>query len=133
MLASEVITVSIERPFAEVYEFVADPMNITRWASIPETQMRSLGGLDWMVDLPSGRTVIRFSPRNPFGVLDYQIFQPGQEPTFTIPVRLIRNGDATDLQLIVFRREGMTEEEFRSEIEWTESDLQRLKALLEGG
>jgi hypothetical protein len=133
MLASEVITVSIRRPFAEVYEFVADPMNMTRWASIPDTGMESLGGNDWMVELPSGRTVIRFSPRNPFGVLDYQIFQPGEEPTFTIPVRLIRNREGTDFQLVVFRREGMTDAEFRSEIEWTESDLQRLKTLLEGG
>lgn len=133
MLASEVITISIRRPLAEVYEFLADPMNVTRWASIPETTIEPVGGTDWLVELPSGRTVIRFSPRNAFGILDYQIFQPGQEPTFTIPVRLIRNRDGTDFQLVVFRREGMTDAEFRSEIEWTESDLQRLKTLLEGG
>lgn len=133
MLASEVITISIRRSFAEVYEFLADPMNITRWASIPDTNMEAMGGTDWMVDLPSGRTIIRFSPRNPFGVLDYQIFQPGEEPSYTIPARLIRNRDGTDFQLVCFVREGMTEEQFRSEVEWTASDLQRLKTLLEGG
>jgi hypothetical protein len=133
MLASEVITVSIRRSFFEVYEFLADPMNVTRWASVPDTTMEALGGTDWMVDLPSGRTVIRFSPRNPFGVLDYQIFQPGEEPTYAIPARLIRNREGTDFQLVCFRREGMTDEQFRSEVEWTASDLQRLKTLLEGG
>ena len=133
MQASHVITISIRRPLSEVYEFLADPMNITRWASVPDSRIEPLGGNDWSVELPSGRTVIRFSPRNPFGVLDYQIFQPGEEPTFTIPVRVIRNGEGTDFHLVVFVREGMTEEQFRSEVEWTESDLQRLKTLLEGG
>jgi hypothetical protein len=133
MLASEVVIVSINRSFADVYEFLADPMNITRWASVPESSMEPMGGTDWLVELPSGKTVIRFTARNNFGILDYQIFQPGEEPTFTIPVRLVRNREGTDLQLTIFRREGMTDEEFRSEAEWTESDLQRLKTLLEGG
>lgn len=133
MLSSHVVIVSIRRSFSEVYEFLADPMNITRWASVPESNIEPLGGNDWSVELPSGPTTIRFSPRNPFGVLDYQIFQPGEEPTFTIPVRLVRNREGTDFQLTIFRREGMTDEEFRSEAEWTESDLQRLKTLLEGG
>jgi hypothetical protein len=133
MLASKAITVSIRRPFAEVYEFLADPMNVTRWASVPESGMESQGGNDWLVELPSGRTIIRLSPRNNFGILDYQLFQPGESPGDPIPVRLIRNREGTDMQLVCFMREGMTEEEFRSEVEWTESDLQRLKTLLEGG
>lgn len=78
MLVSEVITVTIRRPYAEVYEFLADPMNFTRWASNPGSQIEPLDGGDWLVDLPRGRSAIRFAPRNNFGVLDYQVFKPGK-------------------------------------------------------
>jgi hypothetical protein len=133
MLASEVITISIRRPYAEVHEFLADPMNFTRWASVPDSVMEPLGGNDWLVDLPSGRSVIRIMPRNAYGVFDYQVFVPGGDGGPTVPVRLIPNQTGADLSLVWFKREGVSEEQFRSEIEWAASDLQRLKTLLEGG
>jgi hypothetical protein len=133
MQASEVISVSIERSFAEVYEFLADPANFTRWASAPDSIMRPLGGTDWLVDLPSGRRVIRLAPRNDLGVFDYQTFELGQDGGPTIPARLLPNEEGADFHLVWFRREGITDEQFRSEIEWAASDLQRLKTLLEGG
>ncbi len=133
MLASEVITVSIRRPYAEVYEFLADPMNFTRWASAPDSIMESMGGTDWLVDLPSGRSVIRLAARNAYGVFDYQVFAPGEGGGPTTPARLIPNEEGADFSLVWFRREGISDEQFRSEIEWAESDLQRLKAVLEAG
>jgi hypothetical protein len=133
MLASEVITVSIRRPYAEVYEFLADPMNFTRWASAPDSIMEPLGGNDWLVDLPSGRNVIRLATRNAYGVFDYQVFAPGEDGGPTVPARLVPNQEGADFSLVWFRREGMSEEQYRSEIEWAASDMQRLKVLLEGG
>ena len=133
MLASEVVKVSIKRPYAEVYEFLADPMNFTRWASVPGSIMEPLGGNDWLVDLPSGRRVLRIMPRNNFGVFDYQTFEPGQDGGPTTPARLVVNQEGADLHLVWFQREGVTDERFRSELEWAASDLQRLKTLLEGG
>lgn len=133
MLASEVITVSIRRPYAEVLEFLADPMNFTRWASAPGSIMEPLGGTDWLVDLSSGRTVIRLTARNVYGVFDYQTFPPGEDGGPTTPARLVPNQDGADFSLVWFWRKGTTEERFRSEIEWARSDMQRLKTLLEGG
>ena len=133
MLASEVITVSIRRPYAEVLEFLGDPMNFTRWASEPDSIMEPLGGNDWLVDLAAGRRVIRVSPGNVYGVFDYQVFNQGEDGGPTVPTRLIPNQEGADLSVVWFRREGMSDEQFRSEIEWAASDLQRLKTLLEGG
>ncbi|RYE08023.1 MAG: SRPBCC family protein [Hyphomicrobiales bacterium] len=133
MLASEVIKVSIDRPYAEVYEFLADPMNFARWATSPDGRMEPFGGGDWLVDLPRGRLVIRFAPRNNFGVLDYQVFAPGEPGGPVTPVRLIANGGGCELILVWMQRAGVPEEKFRSDAEWVASDLQRLKTLLEGG
>ena len=130
MLTSEVIKISIDRPYADVYEFVANPANFTKWAANPDSRMEAIGG-DWLVDLPSGRRVIRFTRRNEFGVLDYQVFDPGQAGGPVTPVRLIANGEGCELVLLWFQRQGISDNRFKSDVEWVASDLQRLKALLE--
>ena len=133
MLASEVIKVSINRPYAEVYAFLADPMNFSRWAASPDAVMEPLDGGDWLVDLPRGRMAIRFAPRNNFGVLDYQVFPPGGNGGPVTPVRLVPNAEGCEVLLLWFQRPGVMDEMFKSDAEWVASDLQRLKALLEGG
>jgi len=44
---------------------------------------------------------------------------------------LIANQDGTDLQMTWFQQPGVSDEQFRSEVEWTRSDLLRLKTFLE--
>ena len=132
MQASEIITVSIGRPFAAVYAFLAEPLNFNRWASNPGSVMEPLDGGDWLVELPRGQSVIRFAPRNNFGVLDYQVFPRGENGGPVTPVRLVPNAEGSTLFLVWFNR-GVTDEQFRSEVEWIASDLNRLKTLLEGG
>ena len=131
MFASEVIKVSILRPFADVYEFLADPLNFRTWAANPDTDMEPLDGGDWLVELPTGRMAIRFAPRNTFGVLDYQVFEPGQNGGPITPVRLIANGEGCELVMVWMQRPGTPIERFKSDAEWVASDLARLKTLLE--
>ncbi len=131
MFASEVIKVAIERPYSDVYEFLAEPLNFASWAANPGSDMEPLDGGEWLVDLPSGRMGIRFAPRNNFGVLDYEVLRPGERTGNVTPVRLIRNGDGVELVLVWLQRPGTTDERFRSEAEWIASDLQRLKSLME--
>jgi hypothetical protein len=131
MLKSEVIVVPISRPYEEVNAFCADPMNFARWATDPDSVMEPLSRNEYIVQLPQGRRVMRFAPPNHFGILDYQVFEIGETDGWTRPVRLVRNGDGTDLQVTWIQQPGVSDEQFRSEIEWLRSDVQRLKSLLE--
>jgi hypothetical protein len=131
MLNSIVVTVSIARPYAEVYGFCADPVNFGRWNLLPDGLMEALGGNEYLVDLPQGRRVMRFMPRNDFGVLDYQVYERGESVGPTRPLRLIPNEAGADLQMTWFQRPGVPDEQFRSEVEWVRADLIRLKAFLE--
>jgi len=133
MLTSEVIKVAIERPYGEVYEFLAEPLNFTRWAANPDSVMEPLDGGYWLVEVPSGVRSIRFAPRNNFGNLDYEILPIPAHPGHVTPVRLIANGAGCELLLVWMQQPGITDERFASEVVWVRSDLQRLKALLEGG
>lgn len=49
------------------------------------------------------------------------------------PVRLVANERGATLMLTWFQKAGVSDEQFRSELEWIASDLNRLKTLLEGG
>jgi hypothetical protein len=131
MFSSRVIKVSIDRPYGQVYEFLADPMNFARWASVPGTDVLPLRDGAWLVEVPTGQVAIRFSPRNSFGVLDYQTFPPSETSGPVVPVRLHPNDDGCELLLVLMQRPGLSDEQFKSDAEWVTSDLQRLKALVE--
>jgi hypothetical protein len=133
MLPSRILSVSIARPFRTVYEFVVDPRNFTQWATTVDSEIIQLNETDWVAEIPEiGRRVIRFTPRNPYGVLDYRAFREGELPGPVTPARLYPNGDGADLTLTRFKPEGVTQERFESECVWMLSDLMRLKTLLEG-
>jgi hypothetical protein len=131
MRASRIIKVSIARPYDEVYDFFAEPLNFTRWAANPDSTIEALDGGEWLVDLPRGPSTIRFTPRNPYGVLDYQVsdLKGNKEPV--VPVRLYPNEDGCDLVLVWLQRDGISDARFASDAEWVQSDLERAKALIE--
>lgn len=135
MYASEVIKIQIERPYAQVYDFLADPQNFPRWASDPDSSMEPLGDNLFRVHLSGRLRVIRLTPSNSFGVLDYQVYADDlQQPLGpVVPVRLYANDRGSELVLVWLQRPGVSEEQFRSDADWVRSDLQRLKSLLEVG
>ena len=131
MFPSRVIKVSIDRSYSQVYEFLADPLNFARWASVPGTDVEPLADGAWLVEVPTGQAAIRFSPRNSFGVLDYQTFPPAESSGPVVPVRLYANDDGCELLLVMMQRPGISDDRFKSDVEWVTSDLQRLKSLVE--
>ncbi len=132
MLKSRVFTISIHRRYAEVYGFLAEPRNLPLWGGTePDTEIRHLGGNDYLVCLPRGRRVMRFTPFNEFGVLDYQVFLEGESGGPVTPIRLHPNQEGCELVFTWFQRAGVTDEQFESEAEWAYSDLLRMKAYIE--
>lgn len=87
-------------------------------------------GLVWLADTVMGERLIEFAPHNRFGVLDHAIYKPGEVPMF-MPLRVVANGDGTELIYTFFKRPGMSDEQLASTMEWIESDLWGLKSLLE--
>lgn len=110
---SRTLTVRIERPPSEVYEFLAEPANFAKWAK----------GLDLDLD-------IRFSERNTFGVADHSVFPPGGQEVY-VPLRAIRNGTGTEVLLTLLRQPEMTDDVMDRDAQRIEWDLQALKRVLE--
>ena len=132
MRRSHVVCISIERPFDEVYGYLVQPRNFARWASVENEALEQLPNGDWAGQMSFGFRHIRFTPHNPYGVLDHAIFKPGGEVLFT-PLRVVPNEEGTELNFTFFAREGMDDAQFASAIEWITTDFLALKSLLEAG
>ncbi len=123
------ITVSIARPVAEVYAFAQPPENFPKWAAGLGAGL-TRDGEHWIAHGPDGDVHVRFSPENPYGVLDHWVTLPdGTE--ISIPLRVVANGDGAEVTLTLFRVPGMDDATFERDQGMVEKDLAKLKALLE--
>ena len=129
MFKSRTISIPINRPYAEVYEFLAEPRNFPSWASNLGADFAHVGGTEWATTR-TGRVILRFSARNDFGVLDHAVYAEGTKPIIT-PMRVIANGDGAEILFTLLQRPGMTDAEFESEAEWVRSDFDALRSLFE--
>ncbi len=120
----------VDRPAAEVYDYVANPVNLARWAPGLGSSVTLEGG-QWLVDTPGGRFRFAFAPRNDLGVLDHYLTPDSGEVSY-VPMRVIADESGCEVVLTVRRRPGMTDEEFKADGDAVAADLARLKRILEG-
>ena len=124
------LTITIARPPAAVYEFASDPRNMPRWAAgLARTQMRQEGD-EWIADAPMGKVRVRFAPRNSFGVIDHDVTLESGE-TIHNPMRVLPHGDGSEFVFTLFRRPGVSDEQFAADKRAVKKDLKRLKEVLE--
>jgi hypothetical protein len=123
------ITVSIARSAAEVYAFAHRPESFPVWAAGLGAGLTPDGDR-WIAHGPDGDVHVRFSPENPYGVLDHWVTLPdGTE--LSIPLRVVPNGDGAEVTLTLFRAPGMDEATFARDQGLVAKDLATLKGLLE--
>jgi hypothetical protein len=123
------ITVSIARPADQVYAFAHEPQSFPKWAAgLGAGQTRD--GDRWVAHGPDGDVHVRFSPQNPYGVLDHWVTFP-DGTKISIPLRVVANGDGAEVTLTLFRAPGMDDAAFERDQGMVAADLARLKALLE--
>jgi hypothetical protein len=131
LLRSKTVSVSIERPPARVYDFVANPENFSQWVTSFVRSVRRAGA-DWILETRDGPLGLRFVERNPFGVLDHYVaVAPGIE--ILVPMRVVPNGDGSDVLLTLVETPGMSEAKFVEDAAMIERDLLTLKTVLEHG
>lgn len=129
MLEALPLTLSIACDWERACQRLADPLSFNEWASGLGHSLRREGER-WVADGPEGPVTIRFTPANPYGVLDHWVeVAPGVE--VYVPLRIVPNGEGCEVTLILFRQPGMDEAKFAADAVWVRRDLKRLKDLLE--
>jgi hypothetical protein len=124
------ISVSIERPPADVYRFAADPENLPRWAQGLANAPVEVDGNVVVAQSPMGRVEVRFAEQNELGILDHDVTLPSGE-TVHNPMRILPNGRGSEVVFSVFRRPGVTDADFTRDTAAVTRDLNALKQLVE--
>lgn len=130
MLEARTITVSIACPLDRAYAATWPPETFPRWAAGLSSSLHREGDA-WVADTPAGKATITFSEKNAYGVLDHRVQLPGL-PEVHVPMRMVANGDGTEVVFTLFRQPNMDDAAFASDQAHVEKDLATLKALLEG-
>ncbi len=131
MFEARHVTISIDRPPADVYAYVSDPVRLPEWAAGLSGSIAHLDG-KWVAASPMGRVTVEFAPPNLFGVLDHDVTLESGEVVHN-PFRVLPNGDGSELVLTLLRREGMSAEEFDADEAAIRGDLETLRGILEAG
>lgn len=126
------IGIGIARPYEQVRAYLCEPANFPAWAEGLGKGFTPLGGTDWQVETPLGPMRVRFTPPNQYGVLDHTLIPENGAPMYN-PMRVVANGDGSEVVFSLFRRPGVSEAAFAADADWVRRDLARLKALLEAG
>lgn len=123
------IAESISSPAATVYGYASDPANLPGWAPGLCSSVQNVGG-QWFAESPMGRVGLAFAPPNEFGVLDHHVTLPGGEVVYN-PMRVIADGDGSEVVFTLRRQPGMTDAEFDRDAAAVAADLARLRGVLE--
>lgn len=130
-MRSQPVSVLIEQPFDEVYGFLVDPLNFPSWGPVQNIDIYHIGGGDWLVDLPCGRTVMRFTEPNLYGVLDFRISAEGAALAPPVSARLTQNGEASEFTILWLQQPDVSDAEFAMELARIGEHLAVLKTMLE--
>ena len=125
------VSVSINRPSKDVYDFISNGDNFVHWASGLGDQVQRAGD-EWVARGPLGTVRVRVVERNAFGVADHDVvLETGV--TVRNPIRVIPNGTGSTVTFTLIRMAGVSADTFNDDAKAVEKDLLALKAVLEKG
>jgi uncharacterized protein YndB with AHSA1/START domain len=126
---SRTVSVTIRRPPQDVYAYASDPSVLPDWSFVESVEPIEDG---WVATVPGGaRSIMRFSPPNELGVLDHDV-EVGKGVVVHVPMRVVNNGEGSEVLFTVFRLPEMSDTEFDADVEMARTDLRALRDLLEG-
>ena len=129
VLPVKTVSVSIDRPPSEVYDFVSNPENFAKWVTSFVRSVRR-AGTGWVLETRDGPLGLRFVDRNPFGVLDHYVtIAPGID--ILVPMRVVPNGDGSEVLFTLVQTPEMSAAQFAKDAGMVERDLRTLKTVLE--
>ncbi len=82
------------------------------------------------MDTPQGSMPVRFVRVNEFGLLDHDV-SPAQGAEVFVPIRVVPNGQGSEVLLTLFQPSGMPDERYAEDRTRVESGLNTLKAVME--
>jgi hypothetical protein len=128
-MKSKTLTISIDASPDVVYSFASNPANLPQWTPSFSRSVELVNG-EWIVQTSEGPTSIRFVAKNDFGVLDHYVRSASGVEIYN-PMRVIANGAGSEVVFTLFQTSNMSEEKHAEDTKLVESDLLKLKSVIE--
>lgn len=130
MSESRHVSIGIDRPADDVYDYVRNPANLAEWAQGLGSSLREVDGR-WVADTAAGQIEIRFVPRNELRVADHDVTLP-DGTTLHIYLRVLADGDGSEVVFTARRLPGMSDADFAGDVALVAADLATLQRVVEG-
>lgn len=131
LLVSRHLSISIGRSPKDIYRFASNPANLPRWATTFCKSVKKKKG-KWWIETSLGTMEIQIVKKNPLGVLDHILF-PQAGAAIYVPMRVVANGQGSEVIFTLFRAPNMSNKRFTDDITLVNRDLRTLKNLMERG
>jgi hypothetical protein len=123
-------TASIACDPQAAFDFLADLGNWPRWAVVNVKSTRRTDDPEWWdMVTPRGTARLRMRADARYGILDHDFVDP--QARWTVPARMVRNGDGTEFMITFFQPPGFADAFFDEQIKLVDVELAKLKELLE--
>ena len=128
MYRAHTVSVAIAVDPHRTYTYASDPSNLPTWAPGFVKAIEKHGD-HWVAQTTLGQASFWFAPINALGVLDHDV--EVSSTRFHNPMRVIPNGKGCEVLFTVLQLPGVTDDQFKVDLETVRGDLQNLKKLLE--
>ncbi|MFF1643521.1 SRPBCC family protein [Streptomyces sp. NPDC058246] len=123
-------TVSIDRPVADVFAFLADAANWSRWAVVNIQTIEPTDEPDWwLMTTPHGPARLRIRGQAEFGILDHDYVE--DMASWQVPARVVPNGTGSEFMITFFQPPAFTDAFFDAQTALVDTELATLKQVLE--
>lgn len=132
VLPAQTLSITIHRSADEVYKYLSAPANFGHWAAGFGSALQPMSAPDtWRFTMANGQpATARFTPPNAFRIADHYVY-PGNGNEVYIPMRVLSNGDDSEVLFTLFRQPDMSDETLAADKAAVLKDLVALKAVLE--
>lgn len=121
--------IDIKSPKSTVFSFLADPMNWPKWAVVNLTEVKN-GSDGWFKMVTRrGTGDLKIHPQENLGILDHT--WKDSQATWTVPMRVVPNGEGTTVMITFFQPSVMNDEQFDFAMKEMDIELAELKKVLE--
>lgn len=130
MQKTQTVSVSLKQNQERVYRYLSDPENTPTWSLFIQAISQIDGTKTWRAKTKDATVEMRFSPENPWGILDHWV-RINETTEVYVPFRVVANGEGSEVLFTVFRQPGMTDQAFADDLAMVTTDLAHLKEVLE--
>jgi hypothetical protein len=123
-------SVAIDRPAAQVHEYLADARNWPEWSVVNVLEIQASNDPGWWkMTTTRGQGQLRIRADAFTGLLDHDFRDP--QASWTVPARVVPNGRGAEFFITFFQPGALDDAEFDRQTALVDTELATLKRVLE--